>query len=64
MVIPGQMLLKFFVSRGQEDYFSRSRDQIVFKCKSKINAGIIKMQANDQTIFTTKYINNEPQLAP
>ncbi|MEZ0116907.1 UNVERIFIED_ORG: hypothetical protein ABRZ91_000864 [Heyndrickxia coagulans] len=22
------------------------------------------MQANDQTIFTTKYINNEPQLAP
>lgn len=22
------------------------------------------MQANDQTIFTTKYINNKPQLAP
>ncbi|MEZ0116938.1 UNVERIFIED_ORG: S-DNA-T family DNA segregation ATPase FtsK/SpoIIIE [Heyndrickxia coagulans] len=54
----------FFIFCGQEDYFSRNRDPLVFKCKSKLNAGIIKMQANDQTIFTTKYINNEPQLAP
>lgn len=52
----------YFVFAGHHDYIYRNREALPMKIRGKLTAAIVAMPLNDQSIFSVKYISNEPAL--
>ena len=52
----------YFILAGHHDCMDRNRDALPLKMRSKLTTAIIAMPLNDQSIFSIKYVSNEPAL--
>ncbi|MDM5436398.1 type VII secretion protein EssC [Bacillus hominis] len=52
----------YFIFAGHHEYMDRNRDALPMKMRSKLTTAIIAMPLNDQSIFSIKYVSNEPAL--
>ncbi|EJS11254.1 type VII secretion protein EssC [Bacillus cereus VDM062] len=52
----------YFILAGHHEYMDRNRDALPMKMRNKLTTAIIAMPLNDQSIFSIKYVSNEPAL--